>query len=234
MTDEKTRTLLANQDWIQLWQKGITPWHHHSVNEALIEYWDKLHPSDNFTRAYVPLCGKTVDMRWLYQKGVTVVGSDIAETAAIAFVKEHPQLAMLRTEATLNNGEQAVVYETPDKRLQFYVCGFESMLFTGRKFDMVWDRAAFVALDPKMRQTFVESTFALLNSDFRWLQESLEYPPGYRSIPPHSVSDAELWDLYGTHGRVELLRKIADPKWSEFPWCNRRVMLYSPSTSPVS
>nr|VZI40192.1 unnamed protein product [Spirometra erinaceieuropaei] len=111
MTDEKTRTLLANQDWIQLWQKGITPWHHHSVNEALIEYWDKLHPSDNFTRAYVPLCGKTVDMRWLYQKGVTVVGSDIAETAAIAFVKEHPQLAMLRTEATLNNGEQAVVYE---------------------------------------------------------------------------------------------------------------------------
>nr|VZI53005.1 unnamed protein product [Spirometra erinaceieuropaei] len=112
MTDEKTRTLLANQDWIQLWQKGITPWHHHSVNEALIEYWDKLHPSDNFNRAYVPLCGKTVDMRWLYQKGVTVVGSDIAEEAAIAFVKEHPQLAMLRTEATLNNGEQTVVYET--------------------------------------------------------------------------------------------------------------------------
>uniref|UniRef100_A0A0X3P7F9 Putative thiopurine S-methyltransferase n=1 Tax=Schistocephalus solidus TaxID=70667 RepID=A0A0X3P7F9_SCHSO len=166
--------------------------------------------------------------------GVTVVGCDIAEEAAIAFVKEHHQLTMCRTEVMLKNGEQTVVYETPDKRLKFYVCRFESMLFTGEKFDMVWDRAAFIALDPNMRQTFVDSTFELLRPDFRWLQESIEYPPGYRSIPPHSVSDAELWNLFGTHGRVELLWKEADPKWSEFPWCNRRVMLYAPPTCPVS
>ncbi|VDN12504.1 unnamed protein product [Dibothriocephalus latus] len=82
--------------------------------QVLIEYWDKLHPTDNFTHIYVPLCGKTVDMRWLYQKGVIVVGSDFVEEAAIEFVKEHPQLAMSRTEVTLKNGEQTVVYENCD------------------------------------------------------------------------------------------------------------------------
>ncbi|VDN35366.1 unnamed protein product [Dibothriocephalus latus] len=76
-----------------------------------VEYWDKLHPTDDFTHIYVPLCGKTVDMRWLYERGVNVVGNDLAEEAAVEFVKEHPQLAMSRTEVTLKNGEQTVVYE---------------------------------------------------------------------------------------------------------------------------
>lgn len=73
--------------------------------------FEKLAPNDKFRRIYVPLCGKSLDMAWFHQHGLTVVGSDIAEDAGISFMNEHPDLKITKKVVPLKDGQHIPLYE---------------------------------------------------------------------------------------------------------------------------
>lgn len=71
MADKTNKTL---EFWDQqFWAKNDAPWQLEDPNEALVKHLDKLVVNQN-DRILVPLCGKSVDMKWLYEKGYNVVG----------------------------------------------------------------------------------------------------------------------------------------------------------------
>ena len=49
-------------DWIARWQEGKIGWHKNQPNSRLIEFIDCLKLNANAC-VFVPLCGKSVDMR---------------------------------------------------------------------------------------------------------------------------------------------------------------------------
>lgn len=57
----------------KFWSLEKCPWHLCNPHVGLLTYGDKLFDSKS-SRVLVPLCGKTVDLKWIYNQGHTVVG----------------------------------------------------------------------------------------------------------------------------------------------------------------
>ena len=77
------------------WDKGASPWQNSQVHEKLQKYLDLLLESsrksgdDHRPRVLVPLCGKTLDLGFLYQKGFEVIGIEGVEQAVREFFQEN-------------------------------------------------------------------------------------------------------------------------------------------------
>jgi thiopurine S-methyltransferase len=63
-------------------------------------------------------------------------------------------------------------------------------------FDLIWDRAALVALDPERRKRYAKVLQKLLKPGGHLLINSFEYDQSEMAGPPHSVPPEELRDLY--------------------------------------
>ena len=73
--------------WLTRWAKKQIGFHQGSYNRALIEYWPKLGVSER-AAVLVPLCGKSLDMRWLEAVGHAVYGVDFSESAISEYFEE--------------------------------------------------------------------------------------------------------------------------------------------------
>mgnify|MGYP002653846199 CR=1 FL=1 len=51
--------------WHDRWQRGDTGWHRDGVMPLLQKHWPVLGPQPD-EQVLVPLCGKTLDMPWLW------------------------------------------------------------------------------------------------------------------------------------------------------------------------
>ncbi|CAH8614770.1 unnamed protein product [Dicrocoelium dendriticum] len=178
------------------------------LRRQLVQYWDKFYtgnPSEKLI--FVPLCGKSIDLRWLYcEKGFSIVGCDLSETALLAFVTEYPDLAMKRTEIPFKNGERISMFHTPDKRLRLYLCDLFIMDQSPEgPFKYIWDRGSLVAVDPSLQKKYVEFVSTLITPDARWLLETVNYPEGIHDGPPCRIPDEEYATLFGKGYNSRLL-----------------------------
>jgi len=74
--------------WEQKWQAKTTGWHMSNVNRFLFNHFDKIESKSMPARVLVPLCGKTLDMKWFYDLGHHVVGIEGCDIPIIEFFKE--------------------------------------------------------------------------------------------------------------------------------------------------
>lgn len=200
------------QFWLDRWQAGQTNFHQTRVTPLLQKYWPSLGVPAG-SRVLVPLCGKSLDMIWLAQQGLRVLGVELAPLAVEQFYAE--------------NGLVPEVSGHPAGRL--YAAGGVEIL-CGDIFHMtaqdlagcagVYDRAALVALPRDMRERYVRHVYGALPPGYRGLLITLDYPQAEMDGPPFSVDDAEVRALYaGAHAAVDLLdrRGILDkePKFAQ-------------------
>ena len=73
--------------WHSRWATGQIGFHQAEVNPYLQRFWPILEIAAG-TRVLVPLCGKSVDMTWLAEQGLYVVGVELAEAAGEAYFTE--------------------------------------------------------------------------------------------------------------------------------------------------
>src|SRR5208337_2645504 len=73
--------------WLERWERGETGFHQNEINPYLIRHWQDIHPA-NGSKVFVPLCGKSQDMRWLRKQGHSVMGVELSAIAVEAFFKE--------------------------------------------------------------------------------------------------------------------------------------------------
>jgi thiopurine S-methyltransferase len=166
------------ESWLERWREGRIGWHEEGGNASLKRHW-----SAGGRRVLVPMCGKSVDMLWLEDRGNEVVGVELSDIAARAFFEENA----LRY--TIRQGKLPA-YVAEDRDITIY-CGdlfdFDEPGHTGW-----YDRGALVATPAEQRPDYARHIDALLAPDACKLVITLEYDDEIATGPPYSISPQEI------------------------------------------
>ena len=188
---------MDRQFWRERWRRGEIGFHQATVNTYLRAYWPSLACPPG-SQVFVPLCGKSRDMRWLRAQGHRVLGVELAEAAIESFYAEQ-QLHPRRQQAGRLECWLADAYQ----------------LYVGDLFDLgadaladiygAYDRAALIALPPSLRWKYAQHLCATLPVQSKILLVTMDYPQEQMPGPPFSVSAAEVHELFAGDFVVSLL-----------------------------
>jgi thiopurine S-methyltransferase len=187
--------------WLDRWSSQQIGFHQTEVNPWLRKCWPEMNiPSDS--AVFVPLCGKSLDMSWLAQRGHRVFGAELAETAVRAFFDEAGQpyrVARLRHVQEFSGGRVSIF------------CG-DVMDLTALHLPAVaavYDRAALIALPPKSRAHYADHLLRIIPDGCRILLLTLEYDQQQVSGPPFSVTQDEVEGLFKSRCKIESVCRAA-------------------------
>jgi len=197
--------------WHERWQTGQIGFHQSAVHPFLARWWPRLELQPG-TRVYVPLCGKSLDMVWLAERGHRIVGSELSPIAIRDFFTERG-LEPTRTEEPGFRRHAAGPFE---------ILEGDALALTPELLGPVgaaYDRAALVALPPDLRRPYAESLGRLLPGGAKALLVAFEYPQEMKGGPPFSVEAAEIRALFEPAFRLEQLERLdilaESPKFAE-------------------
>ncbi|WP_106478491.1 thiopurine S-methyltransferase [Phytohalomonas tamaricis] len=180
---------MNHQEWLSRWQEGRIGFHKQEPHEALEAHWRALSVPAN-GRVLVPLCGKSLDMRWLAERGHEVLGIELVREAAEQFVAEG------RGEVTRFRQDDFVCYRQGNIELWqgdfFHFSADETFSFSA-----FYDRAALIALPAATRQRYAFHLAQMMAPGTSGLLVSLTHGRGADVGPPFSVDDAEIERLFG-------------------------------------
>lgn len=174
--------------WHRKWERNEIAFHEGSANLRLVEHFAALSLPEG-ARVFVPLCGKTLDIPWLLERGCRVAGAELSETAV------RQLFATLEVEPRISQIGQLKHYHHE-----------QIDIFAGDLFDLsgdllgpvdaVYDRAALVALPGDMRRRYA-AHLAEITGRAPQLLICYEYDQAAMDGPPFSVVPAEVNQLYG-------------------------------------
>jgi len=208
MASEESRA----QSWIDNWHKGKIGFHKTEVHHMLIKHFDNLFPDGKKGRVFVPLCGKTLDMKWFSEQNIKVVGLDAARVSMEQFFSENN--IEYKIENVTSLGKSCELFKSCDDSIHIY-CGNMmnfNMSITGQ-FEAVWDRASLVALQRVDVKRYVENIKSLLTPGGRCLLETMDYDVSImndiggdtRPPPPFPMYEAEIKLLFEPECTVQYL-----------------------------
>jgi thiopurine S-methyltransferase len=183
--------------WHERWAINQIGFNQSDVNPYLQRFWPELNLKPG-ERVLVPLCGKTIDMRWLNQQGLHVVGVELSEKAVQDFFSEggvEPRVEV-RGHFKVYSVEACEIWCGDFFALKAKDIGNCSALY---------DRAALIALPAEMRWRYVECLNRILPADCRGLLISLDYEQSEIAGPPFSVPEEEVMQLLSREWRVKLI-----------------------------
>jgi thiopurine S-methyltransferase len=174
--------------WHERWENGEIRFNQVAPNSLLTATWPQLALRPGCS-VFVPLCGKSVDMVWLAERGHPVIGNELSERAVNEFFAERGLASTSRREGTLtvHSGAQYELW-----------CGdlFEMPADALVGVEAVYDRASLVALPPEMRRRYAEHLAAILPRTVTLLVIAFEYDQTEMTGPPFSVTRDEIADLF--------------------------------------
>lgn len=199
---------MCNFRYGKKWEHKKIGFHLSDVNHVLQTHVDKLlstkKDDDNGDvvedvcrnrRVFVPLCGKTVDMPFLSHIADEVVGVEGIRRALEEFMQEHPDLKVECT-GTANGFER---FE--GERITLLRGDFFDLDDTpaGGKFGAIYDRASIVAIEPNLRQDYVEILGKLIAPGGKILLVVLERhgeEEAMKKGPPYSIQESVARELF--------------------------------------
>ncbi len=174
--------------WLERWEKREIGFHQAEINRFLTQYWATLELAKD-SSVFVPLCGKSKDMRWLAQQGHHVLGVELSETAVQEFFDEW------EVQPTHEHKGPFVCYSA--KNIELLVGDFFALTVKDlQEVSGVYDRASLVALPPDMRHDYVKLLGEVLPVKTKKLLISFEYQLGARNGPPFSIDVAAVRSLF--------------------------------------
>ncbi|UUM29519.1 thiopurine S-methyltransferase [Vibrio japonicus] len=186
--------------WHGKWASNQIGFHLEDVNPLLIEYWKETNPSYE-DKVLVPLCGKSEDLIWLATKHEEVQGVELSKIAVRAFFAEHfytPMVTSINGQHELYQFDELSIYAG-----DFFTAPVQSA-------DIIYDRAALVALPEVMREEYAFRIKSLLKPGGRILLVTLDYIQEEMSGPPFAVTEQEVNRLFGEFKITRLNRDEAD------------------------
>jgi thiopurine S-methyltransferase len=185
--------------WQKKWREGQIGFHQQQVTPLLEQYWDAIGVAAG-GKVFVPLAGKSLDMAWLAARGHRVLGVELSQLAVEQFFDEH------RLTPTIRESSHGRHYSASAIEL---ICGDAFALDGAILADCagVFDRAALIALPPRLRQRYASELYARLPHGCRGLLVTLEYPQPEKEGPPFSVPEEEVRALYGRDWGLEVLER---------------------------
>lgn len=185
--------------WQQRWYEGRIGFHQERVTPLLEQHWAAAGvPTSG--QVFVPLAGKSLDLLWLAGRGHRVLGVELSQLAIEQFFTEHGLVP------TLRDSEYGIHYVAGEIEL---ICGDAFALDDDALANCtgVYDRAALIALPPRMRQRYAAELYSRLPTGCRGLLITLEYPQHEKGGPPFPVQEDEVRALYARDWTVDLLER---------------------------
>lgn len=179
--------------WLKRWQDNDIAWHQAQIEPFLPKYFNK-----KGAKVFVPLCGKSRDMLWFSEQGCDVLGVELSSSACHQFFKEAGLFYQVE------KGEGFEIFSSDKIKI---LCGdifdLSPTMFLG--IDFVYDRAALIALPPKLR-----APYSLLITEICKQTSAEVLLVGRedflkRDGPPYDVSKEEVERLYGKELCIEVL-----------------------------
>jgi thiopurine S-methyltransferase len=183
--------------WLQRWRAAQIGFHQMAVDRHLKAYWPLLKlPLDS--PVFVPLCGKSLDLMWLRERGHSVTGVELSPVALESFLMEHGIPARRRVLADFD------VFEAEE--LKLYRGDFFKLTPTQLgNTSAVYDRAALISWTPEARQSYVKKLTSLTSPGAQTLLIAVEYPPEQMQGPPFPLTRGTIEELYLGHYSIEEL-----------------------------
>ncbi|XP_069586944.1 thiopurine S-methyltransferase-like [Ranitomeya imitator] len=202
----KQDRVLSDDDWKQKWETRNIGFHENDIHPLLAEFLKEMQDGRTKLNIFFPLCGKAVDMKWLADMGHNVVGVDVCEMALKDFFVEHN---IPYAEEPVTGIPGAKVFKSVSGNIALYSCSIYDVSHSviGR-FDGMWDRGAFVAVNPKDRERYANVILSLMAKDCRYLLVTVEYDPKLHRGPPFYVPESDLENFLGPSCTFKLLKKI--------------------------
>jgi thiopurine S-methyltransferase len=174
--------------WLARWAKHEIGFHQQHINEYLVQHWPQLQIPQGET-VFVPLSGKSLDMRWLQERGYRVLGVEIANNACRQFFQEWNV-----TPSVTVNGK----FERWEAQGVTLLCGdfFDLKSEDVANVRVVFDRAALVALPPPLRQTYAVKLREILSARVPILLVAPDYDQLEMQGPPFAVPPSEVHGLF--------------------------------------
>ena len=186
--------------WLDLWHKNQIDLHAVGHNTALQTHWPSLKLPRN-APIFVPMCGKSPDMRWLASQGHEVVGVELAQIAAETYFAEQGPVPIPQVQ----------------DRFACY-CDHNTKILQGDFFDLtspvlgavqaVYDRGALVALPQGMRFRYVDHLLRIIPDEAQILLVTFEYDQHLVAGPPHAVLPEEVESLFGPRCDIEYVESF--------------------------
>lgn len=213
---------MDHEFWLERWRNDQLGWHLADTNPLLASYWAELGITQG-SAVFVPLCGKSLDMRYLESLGHQVVGVELSEAAILAYFRE---------------GDEG--WRRDDGFYLGRFSGSKSAIYCGDFFDLsasdilgiraVYDRGALIALPPDSRAMYADHMLRVIPEHAHILLITLDYDQQLIAGPPFAVSEAEVNELYSPRCRVSLVGDLvtADlpPRFKEAGVDSAREMVY--------
>jgi thiopurine S-methyltransferase len=187
---------MDHEFWLERWKTQDIGFHQPQFDPALDKFWSRLAVPAG-ARAFVPLCGKSLDMVWLAQQGHAVVGAELSEQAVDEFFAERGIVPDVRRE-----GDFVVKSSGP---YEIWVGDFFAMPEAAvAGVAAVYDRAALVALPAGMQRQYAEKLKTLLPR-VPILLITVDYDQRQMDGPPFATSPRTVDTLFSDrYERVEL------------------------------
>ncbi|WGV99122.1 thiopurine S-methyltransferase [Vibrio sp. YMD68] len=186
--------------WHSKWAANQIGFHLEDVNPLLIQYWPKTQPQRSDS-VLVPLCGKSEDLVWLATRHDDVQGVELSNIAVRSFFAEHfytPTVTTISSQHQLYQFDELSIYNG-----DVFTAPIEPV-------DIVYDRAALIALPESMRSDYVSLIKGKLAEKGRILLVTLDYPQTEMAGPPFSVPQSEIQALFSEFKVTLLHRDDAD------------------------
>jgi thiopurine S-methyltransferase len=142
-----------------------------------------------------------MDLDWLAEKHNSVTGVELSKIAVRAFFAERlytPTVTALTSSLELYEFDEFTIYSG-----DYFTAPIEAT-------DLIYDRAALVALPKEMRVEYVQVLRTRLKEGGRILLVTLDYAQDEMSGPPFSVPEEEVRSLFSGMTITRLLRDEAD------------------------
>ncbi|RVU41211.1 thiopurine S-methyltransferase [Rheinheimera riviphila] len=170
--------------WHQVWQQDQLGFQLEDAHPLLRAHFCVLPVAD---RIFVPLCGKSPDLRWLAQH-CQVIGAELSAIACRDFFTESGLIA------TQHAAEAFQVWQAA--RYQLWQGDFFQLpAIAVQHCQLIYDRAAMIALPAAMRLQYATQLQTLFPAA-TMLLISLEYPEQEKQGPPFAVFETELRTLF--------------------------------------
>lgn len=181
--------------WNELYRIGDTGWDQGDASPGLVDFLREHKPKPG--RVLVPGCGQGHDARALAKGGFEVIGVDIVDAA----VREASRMA-------ISEGLTDIRFELAD---------FFSLPDNLRgPYDVIFEHTFFCAIDPAMRNLYVETASGLLNTGGSLLGVFYNIQP--ESGPPFGTTREELIERFSPRFTLALEyvpRSLPDRKGKE-------------------
>ena len=186
--------------WLNKWKQNQIGFHLSKFHPLLQEFSAKMFSRE--CSVFVPLCGKTKDMEFLYSQGFNVLGNEFSSIAAEDFFTE----VRLAGQHPLNIIEQDPFIRYQQDKIEILVGDFFELTKKQLKdIHCIYDRASLIALSKEKRKNYVAHITEIMPKA-TMLLITLDYDQQLMTGPPFSVDKTEVEQLF-SFAKIEQLQR---------------------------